>query len=90
MRTTKNTIGAGIAGWSIRHPVGVVMITLAVVVLGLFALGNLKIDLLPHVPFDPERCVRDARRIRADLPVLRLSARTGEGLDAWLEWAGLS
>ena len=32
-----------------RHPVGVVMIALAVVVLGLFALQRLNIDLLPHI-----------------------------------------
>ena len=45
-----------------------------------------KIDLLPHVPFDPERCVADARRARPGLPALRLSARTGEGMDAWMDW----
>ena len=32
-----------------RHPIGVVMITLAVAVLGLFALQRLNIDLLPHI-----------------------------------------
>ncbi len=49
--------GAGIAGWSIKHPVGVVMLTLAVCVLGLFALESLKIDLLPHIIY-PEVRVR--------------------------------
>jgi len=49
--------GAGIAGWSIRHPIGVIMLTLAVCVLGLFALGSLKIDLLPHIIY-PEVRVR--------------------------------
>lgn len=49
--------GAGIAGWSIHHPIGVVMITLAVCVLGGFALGSLKIDLLPHIIY-PEVRVR--------------------------------
>jgi CzcA family heavy metal efflux pump len=39
----------GVAAWSIRHPVGVTMIALAVIVLGLFALGRLSIDLLPHL-----------------------------------------
>ena len=38
-----------LADWSIHHPVGVVMITLAVMVLGAFALGRLNIDLLPHI-----------------------------------------
>ncbi len=45
-----------------------------------------KTDLLPHVPFDPERCVAEARRVAPELPVLFVSARTGEGLDAWLRW----
>ena len=42
-------IGGGLAAWSVRHPVGVVMITLAVMVLGLFSLQRLNIDLLPHI-----------------------------------------
>jgi len=33
----------------VRHPVGVVMLTLAVMVLGAFALGSLNIDLLPRI-----------------------------------------
>lgn len=43
------TKSGGIASWSIHHPIGVVMITLAVMVLGLFALQRLNIDLLPHI-----------------------------------------
>ncbi len=45
-----------------------------------------KVDLLPHLDFDVERCLGYARRIRPDLEVLRVSARTGEGLDAWIAW----
>lgn len=41
--------GAGLAGWSIRHPVGVSMIALAVIVLGLFTLTRLSVDLLPRL-----------------------------------------
>lgn len=47
----------GLAAWSVRHPVGVVMIALAVIVLGLFSLGRLKVDLLPHIIY-PEIGVR--------------------------------
>ncbi|MCP4126418.1 MAG: efflux RND transporter permease subunit, partial [Gammaproteobacteria bacterium] len=47
----------GIAEWSIRHPIGVVMITLAVMVLGVFAVERLNIDLLPHIIY-PEIRVR--------------------------------
>ncbi len=45
-----------------------------------------KVDLLPHLRFDAERCIAAARRIRPDLEVLRVSAETGEGLDAWIGW----
>jgi multidrug efflux pump subunit AcrB len=47
----------GLAGWSIRHPVSVVMITLAIMVLGLFALSRLNVDLLPQIIY-PEVRVR--------------------------------
>lgn len=47
----------GIAAWSIRHPVGVSMLAAAVVVLGLFSLGRLSVDLLPHLIY-PEIRVR--------------------------------
>ena len=49
--------GGGIAAWSIRHPISVVMITLAVMVLGLFSLKQLNVDLLPHLIY-PEVRVR--------------------------------
>ncbi|WJW75652.1 efflux RND transporter permease subunit [Thiohalobacter sp. IOR34] len=49
--------GGGLAAWSIRHPVGVSMIALALVVLGLFAYQRLAVDLLPHIIY-PEIRVR--------------------------------
>ena len=45
-----------------------------------------KVDLLPHLRFDAEQCIAYARRIRPDLQVLRVSAQTGEGLEAWIGW----
>lgn len=42
-----------------------------------------KTDLLPHVPFSPERAVHDARQVRSDLVFFPLSARTGDGMEAW-------
>jgi hydrogenase nickel incorporation protein HypB len=45
-----------------------------------------KIDLLPHVPFDVDRCVEFARRINPAIEVIHLSATSGEGLDAWYRW----
>ncbi len=47
----------GLAAWSIRHPIGISMIALAVIVLGLFSLGRLSVDLLPHIIY-PEIRVR--------------------------------
>jgi len=45
-----------------------------------------KIDLLPHVSFDVERCIDYARRINPDIEVLQLSATTGEGMNDWYVW----
>ena len=45
-----------------------------------------KVDLLPHVPFDVDRCVAAARREKPGLPILRVSAKTGDGMDGWLDW----
>lgn len=47
----------GLAAWSIRHPVGVSMIALALVVLGAFFSLRLPIDLLPNIVY-PEVRVR--------------------------------
>lgn len=43
------TMGGGLAAWSIRHPVGVTMIALALVVLGAVSLQRLTVDLLPKI-----------------------------------------
>lgn len=45
-----------------------------------------KVDLLPYVDFDVARCVEYARRVNPDLKVLEVSAKTGEGMAAWLDW----
>ncbi|MGE5620631.1 MAG: hydrogenase nickel incorporation protein HypB [Sphingomonadaceae bacterium] len=45
-----------------------------------------KIDLLGMVDFDLEKARRASRATNPDLPIYELSARTGQGLDGWLEW----
>jgi hydrogenase nickel incorporation protein HypB len=45
-----------------------------------------KIDLLPYVRFDVDRCVAYAREVNPDIEVLRVSAETGEGTEAWYQW----
>jgi hydrogenase nickel incorporation protein HypB len=44
-----------------------------------------KIDLAPHVDFDADLAVANARQVNPAIDVLRLSARTGEGMAAWTE-----
>ena len=45
-----------------------------------------KVDLLPHVDFDVDGAIGWARRVQPGIGVMRVSARTGEGFDAWLSW----
>jgi hydrogenase nickel incorporation protein HypB len=45
-----------------------------------------KIDLLPHVRFDIDRCIAYAREVNPDIEVLRVSAETGEGIETWYQW----
>jgi hydrogenase nickel incorporation protein HypB len=45
-----------------------------------------KIDLLPYVPFDVERCSAFARRVNPHIEILPVSAGSGEGLRLWYDW----
>jgi hydrogenase nickel incorporation protein HypB len=45
-----------------------------------------KCDLLPYLEFDAGLAVDYARRINPDLQVIRISAKSGEGMDLWLDW----
>jgi len=45
-----------------------------------------KIDLLPHVDFDVARCREYALRVNHHLEFFEISAKTGEGMPAWLDW----
>ncbi len=47
-----------------------------------------KTDLLPYVDFDVDRCEKDARSLNSSLEWMPISARTGDGLDAWYRWLG--
>ena len=42
-----------------------------------------KIDLLPHIDFDVAALVANARKINPGIKVLKVSARTGEGMETW-------
>ena len=45
-----------------------------------------KIDLLPHLDFDLARCREALRGVRPDVTLFELSARTGEGMTAWIDY----
>jgi hydrogenase nickel incorporation protein HypB len=45
-----------------------------------------KIDLLPHVQFDVERCLDFARLANPHLRVIQISAIRGDGLEEWYAW----
>ena len=47
-----------------------------------------KVDLLPYLSFDVERCLEYARRVNPAIEILQVSATTGDGMDAWLAWIG--
>jgi hydrogenase nickel incorporation protein HypB len=56
----------------------------------MFRAGDLmllnKIDLLPYVPFDLDRCAAHVREVNPRLAVLPVSATRGEGLEDWYAW----
>ena len=45
-----------------------------------------KIDLLPHLDFDVDKCLGYVARIKPSMQIFQLSARSGEGMDAWHKW----
>jgi hydrogenase nickel incorporation protein HypB len=45
-----------------------------------------KVDLLPHLRFDLDRCLGFARRVNPAIQILQVSAQNGDGLEAWLTW----
>ncbi len=45
-----------------------------------------KIDLLPHLEFDVEKCIEYARRVNPKIKVLKVSASSGEGMESWYQW----
>lgn len=45
-----------------------------------------KVDLLPYCDFDLQSATAHAKKLNADIAVLPVSCRTGEGLEDWYEW----
>lgn len=45
-----------------------------------------KTDLLPHLRFDVERCLDNARKVNPKIELLKVSTESGEGMEDWLAW----
>ena len=45
-----------------------------------------KTDLLPYLDFDVEKCKGFARQVSPGIRIFEVSARTGEGMEAWYTW----
>lgn len=45
-----------------------------------------KIDLLPYVKFDVEKCLSFARSVNPTIEIFQVSATTGEGMNEWYKW----
>lgn len=45
-----------------------------------------KIDVMPYFDFDLEKCRENIRLRNPEAKVIPISAKTGEGVDAWADW----
>ncbi|WP_058910544.1 hydrogenase nickel incorporation protein HypB [Entomohabitans teleogrylli] len=45
-----------------------------------------KVDLLPYLDFDVDKCIAYAREVNPQIEILLVSATKGDGMDQWLAW----
>lgn len=45
-----------------------------------------KIDLLPYLDFDVDKCIDYAMRVNPKIKVLQVSATSGAGMESWYQW----
>ena len=45
-----------------------------------------KIDLLPYLQFDVQRCIEYAKQVNPTIQIFQVSAMTGEGLETLYNW----
>ena len=45
-----------------------------------------KIDVLPYFDFDLEECKKRVLKLNPDMKIIPISARTGKGMDEWIDW----
>ena len=45
-----------------------------------------KVDALPYFDFDMDKCVCRVKRLNPDIKIFPVSAKTGEGMEAFENW----
>lgn len=45
-----------------------------------------KVDLLPYLDYDRQAAIDFIHQVHPGMPVFEMSAKTGVGLDAWIQW----
>ena len=45
-----------------------------------------KTDLAPYLDVDIDRIIANARQLNSEVTIIPMSAKTGEGMDVWLNW----
>jgi hydrogenase nickel incorporation protein HypB len=45
-----------------------------------------KVDLLPYLNFDVDKCLAYAREVNPEIQIVLVSATRGDGMDGWLQW----
>ncbi len=45
-----------------------------------------KTDLLPYLDIDVKAIIKNAREINPSIEIIEVSAKTGQGMDKWLDW----
>ena len=45
-----------------------------------------KIDVMPYFDFDLDKLTERAKKLNPKVEILPISAKTGEGIDAWCDW----
>ncbi|MGH7636663.1 MAG: efflux RND transporter permease subunit, partial [Gemmatimonadaceae bacterium] len=55
MSDPRDQVGGGISSWAIRRPIGTVMLTATVLILGGVFVGRIPVDLLPEISYPTVR-----------------------------------